>query len=346
MQAQTKRDFKADTRQMALLPTSYHPTPQTPSVMQMVVGREHFTMSDGAHDQLATRLGIPRTYYDRMLADAPNLLAQNANNWLDKEPDTFLIRTLNQRARAVLSKSYRIIDHIDLLRVILPEIKEKWPDLKIQSLGLTEDRLYLKATLDSLTREVRQGDPVRAGIVITNSETGMTALKVQPLVERLICTNGMISADGAFTRRHVGVRSNVAQGEVAEYRADTIEADNKALILKARDTIGHILNDEAFEKVVAKMRGATDRAVEEPIAAVREVSKLFKMTESERDGILGHFMHDHDHTQYGLLNAVTRHAQDVDSYQRSTELEVIGHEILTLPVSDWTRIARAYAAPA
>lgn len=40
----------------------------------------------------------------------------------------------------------------------------------------------------------------------------------------------------------------------------------------------------------------------------------------------------------GLANAVTRYSQDVPSYDRATDLEVIGYNILTMPQRQWKRI--------
>jgi len=42
-----------------------------------------------------------------------------------------------------------------------------------------------------------------------------------------------------------------------------------------------------------------------------------------------------------VLNAVTRHAQDVESYDRSTEMEEIGGRILNLSPTQWTEMAEA-----
>ncbi|MFR4165208.1 MAG: DUF932 domain-containing protein, partial [Dorea formicigenerans] len=50
-----------------------------------------------------------------------------------------------------------------------------------------------------------------------------------------------------------------------------------------------------------------------------------------------------DLTLYGLSNAVTRHSQDVESYDRASELESIGYSILTMPPRQWSRINRAAA---
>ena len=51
-----------------------------------------------------------------------------------------------------------------------------------------------------------------------------------------------------------------------------------------------------------------------------------------------HLIEDNDLTLYGLSNAVTRHSQDVESYDRATELESIGYNILTMQPALWNRI--------
>ena len=45
-----------------------------------------------------------------------------------------------------------------------------------------------------------------------------------------------------------------------------------------------------------------------------------------------------DLTLYGLSNAVTRHSQDVQDYDRATALEGIGYNILSMPARQWSRI--------
>jgi hypothetical protein len=47
---------------------------------------------------------------------------------------------------------------------------------------------------------------------------------------------------------------------------------------------------------------------------------------------------------YGALNAVTRASQDVESYDRATELEAVGYGILTMNAPEWATVARASAA--
>lgn len=42
-----------------------------------------------------------------------------------------------------------------------------------------------------------------------------------------------------------------------------------------------------------------------------------------------------------MLNAVTRTAQDVESYDRATELEELGATVMTLPSAQWKQLASA-----
>ena len=51
-----------------------------------------------------------------------------------------------------------------------------------------------------------------------------------------------------------------------------------------------------------------------------------------------------DLSLYGLSNAITRAAQDVESYDRSTEMESIGYTVLGMSRSDWQRLNAAVVA--
>ena len=76
---------------------------------------------------------------------------------------------------------------------------------------------------------------------------------------------------------------------------------------------------------------------------VKLASREFHITENEGEGILQHLIEGNDLTLYGLSNAVTRHSQDVDNYDRATQLESIGYNILSMPSHQWNRINQAAA---
>ena len=71
---------------------------------------------------------------------------------------------------------------------------------------------------------------------------------------------------------------------------------------------------------------------------VKHAGKDFGITESEQAGVLQHLMASDDMTQYGLANAVSRHSQDVENYDRATDLEGIGYSIMVMPENQWNRI--------
>ena len=88
-------------------------------------------------------------------------------------------------------------------------------------------------------------------------------------------------------------------------------------------------------KILMAMYGITaeQAAARLPAAAPKVVelaAKEFNIRQSESEGILGHLIAGGDLSLYGLANAVTRHAQDVQSYDRSTELEATGYKIITM----------------
>lgn len=46
-------------------------------------------------------------------------------------------------------------------------------------------------------------------------------------------------------------------------------------------------------------------------------------------------------SRFGLYNAITRLSQDVESYDRATELERIGAQVIELAKPDWKVLAEA-----
>ena len=88
-----------------------------------------------------------------------------------------MIRTLDGEVRAVLSDRYRRLDNFDLAENVLP-ILQRLEGTSLESVDLTETKMYLKAITPRVTFEVAPGDIVQAGVVITNSEVGCGTLTV------------------------------------------------------------------------------------------------------------------------------------------------------------------------
>lgn len=202
--------------------------------------------------------------------------------------------------------------------------------------------MYLKAVNPRLTAEVVPGDIVQSGILITNSEVGMGSMSIQPLVYRLVCTNGMVVNDARTRKYHVG-RGNEAGEDYTLYSSETLAADDRALLLKVRDTVRAVVDQTRFERVVEMMREAKEAKITS--ADIPQMVELaaadYGLNKAEGSGVLDHLIRGGDLSLYGLSNAITRAAQDVESYDRSTEMESIGYTVLGMSRSDWQRLNAA-----
>ena len=144
-----------------------------------------------AHRQLGQFLKIPAAYYDRMRTDNPGLLAQNVNTWLDDMGGTKrMLRTMDGTARALLSERYRRIDNYEIASAVLPIIGAL-DGARVESCELTDERMYIKVVDPKTTAEVKVGDVVQAGVIVTNSEVGSGSVNVKPLIFRLVCSNAL-----------------------------------------------------------------------------------------------------------------------------------------------------------
>ena len=294
-----------------------------------------------AHRQLGQFLKIPAAYYDRMKTENPGLLAQNVNTWLDDMGGTKrMLRTMDGSARALLSERYRRIDNYEIASAVLPIIGSL-NGARVESCDLTDERMYIKVVDPKTTAEVKVGDVVQAGVIVTNSEVGSGSVNVKPLIFRLVCKNGMVAQDGAMRKYHVG-RANEANEDLSIYRDETIIADDKAFIMKLEDSVRAAVSQASFKRIVSQMQEATEARIKpDTVPQVVELaSKEYGFTEAEGKGILGHLIEGGDLSLYGLANAVTRQAQDVESYDRSTELEATGYRIITMSPALWRNITR------
>ena len=336
-QSQAKADYLVNTENLHM--ETCDGTPTLRLLGEDGVDRvEPLDILPTAHRQLGDYLNIPRKYYDRMCQENLGLLAQNVNSWLQRGPEQRMIRTIDGRARAFLSNRYRRIDNIDIARITLPIIQEI-PDVIYESCNLSDDYMFIKVVNPKLTAEVVPGDIVQAGVVISNSETGQGAVCIQPLIYRLVCSNGMTVNEARTRRNHIG-RASTADENLLIYSQATLEADDKAFIMKVQDTVRAAVDEARFARIVGTLRESADKKLNtaDIPSVVKLASSSFGITEAESDGVFNHLIRDADYTLYGLANAVTRYSQDVESYDRASKLEEIGYQIVTMSPELFRRI--------
>jgi hypothetical protein len=84
---------------------------------------------------------------------------------------------------------------------------------------------------------------------------------------------------------------------------------------------------------------AATREIKVDVPRVVEVTlKQHKLPETMQGGILDHLIREGDLSQYGLGNAFTRYAQDLESYESATQLEEIGADVMAMDERAWSRL--------
>jgi hypothetical protein len=349
---ESKMDHVVDTRRMSFKTTETGSTLtfDTPVGASLMEKPEHGTDSgpvlDHAHGQIATRLGIPKKYYDRMRADAHYLLDTNVQHWFYQSPERRMIRMLDGKVRAFLSDRFRRLDNFDLMeRSILPALHDI-DGLEFHVASLTPERMVLRAILPGLAAEVLNvGDVVQAGFQIRNSEVGASAIAIEPFIWKLDCLNGMVSNVRSLRAYHVGRRIDDSEESMLVFRDDTLRADDTAFYLKARDAIKAAVDETVFAEIVEQMRSATlGVPISAPVASTQTLAQTFSLNDGERESVLASLARGGDLSRWGLVNAVTDAAKSADTFDRQEEIERIGGNVLTLAHDEWRKIAVAVEA--
>jgi len=337
-QLETKKDLVVPS---ALMRHTTNERGGTTLVVEEPVGAQSYSLTPLARRHLAAKLKIPYPYFERMREDQPELLDSNVNTWLQRDTDRRMLRTLNGQVRAVLSDRYRRIDNYDVVEQVLPMLSSL-PGLSFESIELTATRMYIKCVTEKLTFEMAPGDIVQAGVTIANSEVGQGKVCVQALLYRLVCRNGLIVPDAALRKTHIGRELGAEEDGVQIYQDDTLEAENKAFFLMVRDAVQAAVSEVTFKQHAARMQRTMGiRLTGDPVQSVEVLAQRYKLNDTERAGVLRHLVTGGDLSGYGLVNAVTHYSQEVEDYDRATEFETLGGQLIQLSDRDWKVLAEA-----
>jgi hypothetical protein len=336
-----KHDILADTRRMSIYTDEEESTQEVLLNVDVPDGDgEEFVLGEHALGQMATDLGIPKRYFDRMKETDFGLFQTNVHHWLYHEPNRRMIRSRRSdgdelTARAWLSDRYRRLDNIEIATKLLPEFARLGTDVEFHNAAITDTKFYLRATFPSMEKAVKVGDPVRWGVQLRNSEVGAGQFDISNFVLRLACINGMV-VTRVMSARHVGKRLGENLSDEA------ISADDKAFWLAARDELRASIDVTRFNEAMEVLTGTTEGAViEAPIKATERLAKAFSLSETEQEAVLTQLASGGDFSRWGALNAVTAAAKTVPSFDRQVELEEMGWTLASLPEREWAKLAVA-----
>ncbi|SRR6266545_2606966 len=283
-----------------------------------------YALTRHGHAQLAEKTGIPFGYYERMqVAGMNGLVAENVNAWLGRQQgsDRRLVRIADGKVRAVLGASYRVLDNYDLAMLVMDRAKEH--GASIQSADLTETRLYMKIVVPGYRESIKRGDDVVGGLVVSNSEVGNGAFRVEPFLFRLVCQNGMIGESSLY-QVHVGKRLEI--GELV-FSRETRQLTDAALWSEVRDVMDGTFDQTVLREIVKKLRGTTKVEIEAPKEVTDVVAKNLGLSDERKTDLIRYFAKEGD-TLYGLVQGVTRLAQDFEDAEDQVRLERYAGQIV------------------
>ena len=303
-----KWDKKLNSYQIEMALDENHPVLQ-------INGEKFFPITKPCHNQIAEKLEIPFKYYHKMEGEAPELLAENVNTWLGKMNKEYFIRGLGDSIRAFLSDRYRVIDHLDVLYCSLNELQAH--EAEIEDCYLSEIEMNIKVKSQQLKDFVRHKDDlIMGGLFFTNSETGHKALRVEPRLFRVKCSNGMIIEEFVTREIHIGD-----------------DEFDEVIYLSIRRSIRELF--QRFGEITLTLREATEVKIKSPQKVIQNVVDQYRLSDAQKANILMAFGAEPEYDKYGIANAVTLAAQKEEVWEKSVEMERIGGNIITLPIEEF-----------
>ncbi|MCL6580089.1 MAG: DUF945 domain-containing protein [Firmicutes bacterium] len=177
------------------------------------------SMTPQAFADVCGRLGVPVTYAAGLHpAMAVELMRyEYVRRRLAHSDRGLLLRCYGNLVRGLVSDRYVPLDDAAVLEAVCKELAGVCASVHHYYLGpaITELRILLLDYQVEL-KATRPGDIVQLGLYLRNSEVGQSSLTIHGFALRLLCTNGMVVAEGTEFRawRHIAVRPEKALTEL------------------------------------------------------------------------------------------------------------------------------------
>jgi hypothetical protein len=289
-----------------------------------VPGREARLVPLRAHAfaQLCSRVGAPAPYIAGLPAKL-QMACINHGLQRDEEKGGNTLRLAGDEARALLSDRYAALDNELLLDVMRKTLTEAGMlgDVRVRALALGPTcsmRLTFPGDAAVVTGSRKVGDVVEHGLDLINGEIGNRSVSISAVVWRLVCTNGLRSAEqNAVARlRHVGNPERLA--EAFRDAVPSVLAESQGLRQRMARAVDVLVDDilGEFEGLSAfGLSKSETRDVAHDVAAERAV-RLPSDTSAWGEVLRA----QGDMTAYDVLNGITHVAQSRRT-DRRLELE-------------------------
>ncbi len=307
-----------------------------------------FALNDWATEQLgSTRLEIPVRYVRQLVKGKgkveaqPRVFGNLANDLLrvkSAQDRRFLIRGSGDKVRAVLSNRYRIFDNHQILAPLINALSGRIDadHLEVDTFGISDTKFHLGLVFKDhrytgnpsyggeqgkhvRVEGLKPGDDFYGGIWFSNSEVGDGGTVIAPRLFRVTCSNGLVSEERVWDKRHQGSQWST------DFQA-VIETELREGILAAI---------EATPQFIEAWIQKTSQVDEDPRTRLKAIGKVANLTQLQTQQLLFSLDQEFEATRGGVVNAITRAAQHQNLIEDRHQLESLGGYVLNLPEAQY-----------
>lgn len=286
--------------------------------------------------QIAEKAGVPALYLNRLLERpyGAELLVENFSTIFREESDKkFLLRSVNDQVRGVVSDSFRRMDSAPIIESFAKACSEIGA-VPIEGVG-GDLRWAVKAILPKVFQpSTKKGSEelVAFGIQLSNSDFGKGTLSLNAFTTRIICTNYM-TLEQVMREVHLGKRLS----EDLEFSAETYKLDTAAQVSAVKDMVKGVLAPDKVNTLVKRIGEALDQRIN-PAEAWKALPTL-GLLKGEVESIKELF-NDAGVEQLPagtstarLSNAISWFAKSATTAERRLELEGVAGQLLLKPIA-------------
>jgi hypothetical protein len=223
--------------------------------------------------------------------------------------ERWLLRAKGETLRAVLTDRYTPIDNRMLLRCLHRSLPSH---LKVQWMALDEESFHLRLFDPTCVIEVENGDPLMAGLHISNSEVGKRSVTIDAIVFRQVCSNGLI--------RLIKGKSLMQQRHIAVAPAHFVTLLQRAM----QQGIS------ASQEYLEQMALSAKQPINDVESEMKKLVSDWHLSQAFVEQVEGCLLNEeraYQNRLFGLVNSLTRAAQGLDAEHRY-EMEVLAGKFL------------------
>ena len=269
------------------------------------IASEPFTLRDMAQLSFAYRLGIPLQYLKRC---PPEIQKYNLDHWITKEKnEELLFRFDGNDVRVVFTPRYTPVDNFEILERL--DSLGYDPDTEVQC---SVDNEFMMLNIPEGKAFTVNGDKMRPGLSISNSEVGIAALSISAFLLRLVCTNGMISSTHVAEKyKHISRRILDEFPEVLERVSKELANQKNRFLLSLNSKVVY------------------------PENTIKSFNRQFALGKIEQEAVEWAWPQEQGETMFHIVNTYTRAAQYENLPSESSyKLQKTGGNILAMVKED------------